>query len=259
MGAGVLTSPGPALGLVIVASTVAVTIAGVRLLRSRIGCAGDRDNEAAGFVYSMIGVIYAVLLAFIVSVVWQQHDEARGGAEQEALKVSNLLRDAGAFTDGAGERMRGHLLAYVRAVVQDEWPAMAAGRTSARAAEAYERVWQVYYAVEPVTEREKAVYASSIERLNELGASRQDRLLASRSGLPPVLWLLLVGGGIIAVGFTFVFRMESAGMHALLAATLAGFVAFLLFLIVALDYPFGGVLGIPADALESVLDAWESK
>jgi hypothetical protein len=250
---GFLTSPGPALGFLVVAPTVAATVAAVRVLRSRLAPAVGGDNEAAGFVYSMIGVVYAVLLAFIVSVVWQQHDDARGGADREAQEIATLLRDSGAFPDEARERMRTALLAYARAAVEDEWPAMAAGQASARTAEAHERIWQAYYAFEPVTEREKAFYSASIERLNDLGASRRERLLASRSGLPPMLWLLLAGGGVVAVGFTFLFGTESTGAHVLIAATLAGFVAFLMFLILALDYPFTGALGIPPEALEHVI------
>jgi hypothetical protein len=34
-------------------------------------------NDVAGFIYEVVGVIYAVLLALVVIVVWEEHEAAK--------------------------------------------------------------------------------------------------------------------------------------------------------------------------------------
>ena len=46
----------------------------------------------AGFILAVVGVVYAVLLAFVVVIVWQQFDSARADADREATIVLALYR-----------------------------------------------------------------------------------------------------------------------------------------------------------------------
>jgi TRAP-type C4-dicarboxylate transport system permease small subunit len=48
----------------------------------------EAQNDIAGFLYAVLGVLYAVLLAFVVIVVWQDFDEARVIVEHEAGALS---------------------------------------------------------------------------------------------------------------------------------------------------------------------------
>jgi len=82
-------------------------------------------------------------------------------------------------------------------------------------------------------------------------------MLSSRSGLPVALWVLLIGGGIIAVGFTYLFGIESARTQILMIASLAGLIGFILFLIISLDFPFSGDLRIEPEAIKNVIEMWE--
>ena len=50
------------------------------------------NNEVAGNYLQTLGTIYAVLLAFVVFVVWQQHNETRSAVESEANELSDFYR-----------------------------------------------------------------------------------------------------------------------------------------------------------------------
>jgi hypothetical protein len=51
-------------------------------------------NDIAGFMFATIGVIYAVLLAFIVVVTWQDFDKAQDVTINEANCIAALYRDS---------------------------------------------------------------------------------------------------------------------------------------------------------------------
>ena len=68
----------------------------------------------------MIGVVYAVLLAFVVTLVWGQREEARVRVEQEANAVADLSRGAQAFLTPIQAQVRGGLRAYLETVLQTE-------------------------------------------------------------------------------------------------------------------------------------------
>lgn len=254
------TTPSSLLGLFIVVFSILVAVAGVFIIRRRVKYSAlVEDNEATGFVYSMIGIVYAVLLAFVVIVVWEQYNDTQNNVQEEAIRVSNLLRDAQVFPASTQKELQKRLVAYAKAVVKDEWETMSRGQPSSVASEAYERVWEVYYKVQPETERERVFYTESIKRLNDLAGNRRLRLLSSQPGLPPLLWILLIGGGIITIACTYLFGTKNVWTQMLLLASLAGGIGFSLFLILALDFPFSGDMRISPEALESVIQIWEPR
>jgi hypothetical protein len=251
-------APGLLLGLFIITSSIAVAVAGVCIIRWRVHYSILKEDHAvAGSLYSMVGVVYAVLLGFITVVVWQQHRDAQDHVQQEAVRVSNLLRDAQVFSDPVRKELRERLVAYGRAVVDDEWNTMAKRQPSPIASKAYEKIWETVYEIQPETERERAFYRESITRLNELGGIRRSRLLSSQSRIPGLLWALLIGGAAISIAFTFMFGAKNTWSHVLTAGSLAGLIGFVLFLILALSCPFSGSLCISPDPLVSVLHVWE--
>jgi drug/metabolite transporter (DMT)-like permease len=92
----------------------------------------------------------------------------------------------------------------------------------------------------------------------DLSDARRDRLLEAKHGLPAILWVVLIVGGIILVSFTYLFGLDSTLIHLLMVAALALIISLVLFTVAALDYPFKGDITIGPDAMEQVLRRFES-
>jgi len=209
------------------------------------------NNEVAGNYLQTLGTIYAVLLAFVVFVVWQQHNETRCAVENEANKLSDLYRIMQALP--GTQRVQDCVRTYGRVVVDEEWADMARGRCSWRAGQALEDVWQALQGVEPGGGREEALYAEALARFNDLSDGRSHRLYCSLLRLPPSLWVLLLTNGGLVVGSMWIFGLESFGAHALMTVALAGSIAFILFLVADMDNPFWGAWQVGPEAFERAL------
>jgi hypothetical protein len=53
-----------------------------------------------------------------------------------------------------------------------------------------------------------------------LSDARRERLLEADAGLPAILWVVLLIGGMIVVGFTYLFGMRTTVVHTLMVAAL---------------------------------------
>jgi hypothetical protein len=89
-------------------------------------------------------------------------------------------------------------------------------------------------------------------RLEEIHDARRRRLLANDIGVPPVLWSVLVAGGVITVGFTYFFGIKNFRAQALMVTALTTMIGLIMFLILAIDYPFSGTVTIAPEAFEQV-------
>jgi hypothetical protein len=76
--------------------------------------------------------------------------------------------------------------------------------------------------------------------------------------MPAVLWAVLVFGGIVTIGFTYLFGLGNAWAHRLMVLSLAAVIALALFTIWALEYPFSGGARIPTEGFELVLERFET-
>ena len=82
-------------------------------------------NDVVGNYLQTLGTIYAVLLAFVVYVVWGQFNEARALVDREANEVLDLYRTVEALHGPERCAVRDGLRRYVDAVIDEEWGAMA--------------------------------------------------------------------------------------------------------------------------------------
>ena len=60
-------------------------------------------------------------------------------------------------------------------------------------------------------------------------------------------------GALVAIGSSFVFAIDSVGVHALMTALLAAMIGLLVFFITVTDRPYRGASGIGPDAYELIL------
>ena len=92
-----------------------------------------------GFVFVTCGVIYAVLLAFVVFAVYTQFASADKIVTSEAATLASLYIDTQRYPEPARSSTQEVIREYTRSVVKDELPAMQRGQpsstTRARAAE----------------------------------------------------------------------------------------------------------------------------
>ncbi|MBA2534696.1 MAG: DUF4239 domain-containing protein [Rubrobacter sp.] len=247
------------LGLVLLCLSMLFAADGLVLVQRLVPIDRRRQhNDVAGFIYAVLGVVYAVLLGLMVVAVWQQWNAAAATADEEASSLAEIYWIVHSVPQPEGRHIQELSRAYARVVVRDEWPLMEEGRSSPEAWELLDRFRNSLQNLDPSTPSQQVIYEQGLERMHDLADARRDRLLYSEEGLPAILWVVLIIGGIIVVGFTYLFGLDSTLVHLLMVASLALVIALVLFTVAALDYPYKGDITVGPDALEQILRRFES-
>jgi len=229
--------------------TLAVVVAALNSFRKRFPHSLETHQQVVILgPISFLFTLYAFLLGFIVVNLWQTYDEARRTSMKEAESLGILYR----LTEGfpGAERSRHSLVLYLRSVIADEWPAMAAGTGSPKTREQFLAVDREIRSLSPSNLREQALYAELLARLDQLTIHRQSRLLLLEGSIPaPLWWALAAGGGLLLVGLFFM-GIGTAREQIAIDATAIGILVVTLYLAVEFDRPFGGTMKVAPTAFE---------
>ena len=239
----------------VVGISVAVSVFGLVLFHLAVPHSIRRaHNEVVGFILAVIGVIYAVLLAFIAVAVWEDFGKADALVQTEANLVGNLYRDTVGLPDPLATGLRHTLFIYAETVVQDEWPALAAGRVEDAAG------WQLLdkfhlslAQLKPSDPGVQVIETEIIHTLNALYDARRGRFHAAGEGLPPILWWNLIAGAALTILFSYLFGAPNLTMHMVMVAMLGASIALVLSLIILLDNPFRGQNHVSAAPFERLV------
>jgi hypothetical protein len=212
------------------------------------------NNEVAGFTFATVGVLYAVLLAFAVIIVWEKFSEAEHAAAQEAGAVATLYRLANGIGEGPGEALRESLTRYARAAVTEDWPAMARSESSREVTRALDSTYTALLTFTPDDGRGTALLDEALRQLDLLTEARRTRLILASGAVPGVLWFVLVGGAFVTVGFTLFFGTENLRVQALMTGILSFLIFSGLLVIIAINHPFAGPVRVHPEALLEVLE-----
>ena len=246
-------------GLFAIFLFVLVSVAGLVLVQRMVPIElRKQHNDVAGFIYAVLGIAFAVLLGLVVVAAWEQFQTARNTTEREASELAEVFWLGHRLPEVEGHRLQELTRTYARVVVDEEWPLMARGGSSPRAWELIDEIRLTVQNLNPDTEAEQVLYDQGLERVYDLADARRDRLLDAREGIPTILWVVLVVGAIVTVGFTYLFGLDDTTTHMLMVALLALVIGLILFTIGSLEYPFSGNVRLGPDAFELVLKRFAS-
>jgi hypothetical protein len=212
-------------------------------------------NDIAGFIFATLGVIYAVLLAFIVVITWQDFDKASEVTSNEANCIASLYHDSTAFPAGFRSQLKSELTNYVKDIINEEWQMMAKGQRSASVQKIQAELWKLYGSFQPKDETQKIFLMESVKKMNEASEMRRQRIVYANSGIHPLLYFVLITGSFITIAFTMLFGTENIIPHLIMVSLLAAMIAITLFTVIAMDYPFTGDISITPDVFTSMLSS----
>ncbi len=237
-----------------------VAVAGLEAVQRFVPAALRQEhNDVAGFIYAVVGVVYAVLLALVVIAAWEEHEEAKSTVGAEANELAEVFWLAHRLPDPDGPRLQELARSYARVVVEEEWQLMAQGGGSSP--KAWALMDEMRLGVQNLEVRRQAdqvLFEQGLDRVHGLADARRMRMVEADEGIPVALWGVLVFGGIVTVGFTYLFGLENTWSHRLMVAAVAGLIALVLFTIGSLEYPFSGGTRVGPEAFELVRGRFET-
>jgi hypothetical protein len=217
------------------------------------------SNEVAAAMFSVVGVLYAVLLAFIVSLVWDGFNSAKATSYREAAAISDVWHLAAGLPPSSAEEIRADIHDYVRAVIRLEWPAQARGEFADSATAALERLQRAAASSQPSAMGEANLHAALLTAVAHLEDARSDRQLAAERTVPGIAWVVMLVGAAITIAFASFLRAPSLVMHLAMSAALAFSGALVLVLVIALNNPFRGDFRVSTEPFDRVLGRMEAQ
>jgi hypothetical protein len=198
-------------------------------------------------------VLYAVLVAFAVIMVWERFADAESAVAQEAGAATALYRLASG-ADPEATAMRGALSNYLTLAIEQDWPQMALDGKSNDVTSALNQVYATAMQLALRESRPTAVLTAMFTQLDALTQARRIRLHLAVGIVPPMLWAVLTVGGILTVTFTFFFGTKNLRAQILMTGILSVVVFMSLFVIVTIDHPFAGPVHVESEPLHAVLE-----
>jgi len=222
----------------------------------------DERGELVGYAFGAAGVIYAVVLAFVVVSGWEQSDHTSETSLQERSYISDIFEAVDGYPPRlalAVRKIKRQARLYADAMT-GEWAEMAAHQTltsrtalnigpdqncerttftnSAAAALAARCLRYFVTDVSPQNLKEQVIYAESLKLMAGFNESRQHRRFRFSQHLHPIMWLSLALGGVIMVVFISMLSIKDSFGELVITASLCAMIGMMLALTLVFDHPF---------------------
>lgn len=226
----------------------------VKVLRSH--------NEVTGFLFLAIASFYALLLSFVIFVVWDQLNETRSNVSKEGSSAMGLYNDIKFYPDTLeSKQLMAYYLDFVFNVVDEEFPNMEQMKPSRKTPESFNRVFFKMEHLNPKNQFQIQLVAEMFNHLNELSIYRGLRTASMESEISPPIWLPLILGALITIFCSLLMDIEHTRMHIGLNSLLGVIIGMFLFIIILLDHPFTGSFGIKPKSYKEIftLEQWDKE
>jgi Na+/melibiose symporter-like transporter len=243
-----------AVGLLLVVLPTLIAMSGPILARRWLGHAHlSSNNEIAGFKFATVGVIYAVLLAFAVIVVWEKFAEAESAVVEEAGGAATVYRLV-AGPEPEKQATREALANYLKLAIAKDWPQMALEKESRETTQALDALYAAALRLTEEGTKESAVSFELFKELDTITEARRVRLHIATGIVPGVIWMVLFSGAVLTVSFTFFFATKNLPAQVMMTGILSVLVFMGLLVIVEIDHPFTGPSHVDSESLQAVLE-----
>jgi hypothetical protein len=218
-------------------------------------------HDVAGFLVSIVGLLFAVVLAFLVAAAWGDFDASQRNADSEASDVAETFATAAILPQPARSQIRSLLADYAFEVRDREWDLLAEGRPQDLRARdlmvrAYESITLSH--IPRNATLAEALEQSSVQQilannLESLSQDRRRRLLDAGRHIPAALYFALILGSLLLLAFIFLFGCTRA-LQLTMTALLTAMIGLLFGVIVEFDYPYSHGIRVSPEAWTLVID-----
>lgn len=213
----------------------------------------QRHHEIGNPVYLQIGVVFAVLLAFVFNEVWGEYTAAAQAINGECGALHGTAMLAHDLSDGQGQEIEKAILNYSKVVVNVEWATLEQRKPSLEAVDAFRALVEAAGRLNATQPTDLALQGQILSLIAQAHAFRETRLFQANQGLPLVIWFVLSFYALVLVGFVLFAGVESWIGHMLFTTSFATTVMLVLILVRMLDYPFEGALTLSnADFVKTI-------
>jgi hypothetical protein len=201
-----------------------------------------------------LGILFALLVAFISSQVWGDLDRANLAVNREASALRAVVLLANAFPGETESRLRDLVRRQIRDAVNEEWPSMARHEASLTLvprplADALELSLALTPAAPGQLDAQREL-AAAIE--TALDARRQ-RIIVSRARVNGIKWTCLFVQAICTMIAIAMVHSDNRRTSAIALALFATGVALSIALVAAYNRPFAGEISVSPDVLLQVM------
>lgn len=238
-------------GAILVIAVAILSVAGLLIVRKYFDSEKLKSHhEVGGYLLSVVGTMYAVLLGLIVVDAMTKFQTAREVVEQEANSLADVFLLANSFPKDKCRKVQSVCNEYVKVVLEEEWPAMAEGRISNTARKAIVELMKEVMSFEPVTENQKAIYPIAVQEACQVWDFRRARTNMAQHGIPAIEWIVLVIGAVVTIVFTYFFGLSDAKAQMAMTSMVSLLISLNLYLVILFGAPFSGDLQVYPDAFK---------
>jgi hypothetical protein len=146
-------------------------LVGRRLVRHHVA---EGHNDVLVPLFLTAGVIYAVLLAFLVVAEWEFHDAAYANTAEEAALLVPLYRQTIVMAEEKGTEMRHAIREYTEDVING-WERFRHGQRNQRAGKDITEIFHVYSTLTPATKPRELIAAQFLQTFSDMIFHRNKR------------------------------------------------------------------------------------
>ena len=142
-----------------------------------------RYHEVGYAVFLQLGVIFAVLLAFVFNNVWSDYNIASQAIDSECASLHGIAILSDRLPSPARDAILDDLHAYLTTVLDREWPDMRRRNASQAASARFQLLWQTVETVN-TDPADNQIRGQLLSLLAAAHQSRETRLFQMKQSVP---------------------------------------------------------------------------
>jgi len=214
-------------------------------------------NEAVGAFVQAFGVFYGITLGLVAVAAWENFEKCNDIVENEATALNAFARDVSVFPEPFRSELGTSLKEYVNYLIDHAWTDSVLNHNTPEALRRIHRIHQRLSEFEPKTPRETVLMQAALDQHNAWMEKRSTRIASYDTGLPAILWWILVIGAILNMLILYSLQIEPFSAHLALTGLIGSFIGLMIYLILIMDHPYIGDFRIEADAFRLLREYWK--
>lgn len=208
-------------------------------------------NDVVGVILSSHCAFFGLLLGLLAVAAYQNLADVEKTVNREAGYLRAIYRSLTDYPEPTRSQTLPLIREYTRFVIEEAWPQQRRGIISSDGVARMNAFQAKLFAFEPANKAQEMVHAQTLGQFAEMAEVRRARIQSVDSGVPPMMWYVVIVGALITILLLWMLDMKLIP-HLLLSGVLVFFLSTVICLIFVMDKPFRGEISIGPDAYQAI-------